>query len=131
MLPAKRGCDSIPAVDEVYARQRIQAEMREAFTSRSRGNEGRARVCARRAVGLALAATLGTAGRTNAYDLLRHAAESPGYAEAVRQAAGRLATRVTPEHRLPHAQDPLQDARLILNALGLSPAEEEADGSNG
>jgi len=103
---------------------RVQAEMRDAYASRARGNEGRARVCARRAVGMALAGHWSMGAGMNAYDLLLRAASSPGFAEGVREAAARLTVRVTEDHQLPHAEDPLGDARLILVALGYTIAPD-------
>lgn len=92
--------------------------MLQAIASRAMGNEGRARVGARRAAGFALALAFGGSDRLDAYDLLRRAADTPELSDAVRQAAARLAARVTPDHRLPHTEDPMQDARIILEALG-------------
>jgi hypothetical protein len=97
---------------------RLEAEMRRAVASRLAGNEGRARVCARRAAGFALAASLGGSGKTNAYRMLRQAESASGLSEAARQAAARLCTRVTESRSLPHPEDPLEDARLILEELG-------------
>jgi len=37
--------------------------------------------------------------------------------EDLRLAAARLTTRVTPTHELPHAEDPLEDAQAIVQAL--------------
>ncbi len=54
----------------------------------------------------------------NAYDLLLRAASWPGFTENVREAAARLTVRVAEDHQLPHAEDPLGDARVILVALG-------------
>jgi len=94
--------------------------MLEAAASRSRGNEGRARVCARRAVGIALALHWSVGPPANAYQLLMRAAADSGLPPEVRQAAQRLTRRVTEAHRLPHDEDPLDDARVILAALGHS-----------
>jgi hypothetical protein len=105
-------------MDAAEARARIAAEMRRAVASRAAGNEGRARVCARRAAGFGLALVWGSSERPNAYDLLRRAADDPSLTEAVRQASARLSVRVTQAHQLPHLEDPLADARLILGVLG-------------
>jgi hypothetical protein len=102
--------------------------MRQAIASRAAGNEGRARVCARRAAGLGLSMARGGSGRPNAYDLLRHAAVDQTLPESVRLAAVRLSVRVTQAHRLPHGEDPLADARLILEALGFGYGPQEDDG---
>ena len=100
------------------ARAKVEAEMDKAIASRAAGNEGRARVCARRAAGFALAARCGVSGKPNAYEVLRRAAGAPGLSDAARQAAGRLCVRVTEARRLPHLEDPLEDARLVIEELG-------------
>ncbi len=99
--------------------------MRQAVASRAAGNEGRARVCARRAAGFGLALAWGGPDRPNAYDLLRRAANDPSLTESVRQASARLSVRVTQAHQLPHLEDPLADARLILEALGYGFATQD------
>lgn len=91
--------------------------MLEAAASRSRGNEGRARVCARRAVGTALALRWSVGSQANAYQLLMRAAADSGLPPDVREAAQRLTRRVTEAHRLPHEEDPLDDARMLLAFL--------------
>jgi hypothetical protein len=102
-------------------RFRVAAELSDARASRSRGNEGRARVCARRAAGAAIRAAM--AGRasgpppSNAYTVLRWYASLADQPPELRAAAARLAARVTPEHVLPHREDPLEDARVIIAAL--------------
>lgn len=105
-------------MDAAQAQRRIAAEVRQAIASRAAGNEGRARVCARRAAGFGLSLARGGSNRPNAYELLREAADDQELPEPIRQAAARLSARVTPAHRLPHGEDPLADARLILEDLG-------------
>lgn len=99
--------------------------MLEAAACRSRGNEGRARVCARRAVGAALALRWSAGPQANAYQLLLRAAADNGLPPELRQAAQRLTRRVTEAHRLPHDEDPLDDARALLAFLR-PPAPGEA-----
>jgi hypothetical protein len=88
--------------------------MDEAAACRSRGNEGRARVCARRAVGAALALRWAAGPQASAYQLLQRAAADSGLPPELRQAAQRLTRRVNQAHRLPHDEDPLDDARSLL-----------------
>ena len=88
--------------------------MHEAEASRRRGNEGRARVCARRAAGAALARHWSAGPQANAFQLLQRAAADAGFPPALRQAAQRLTVRVTEAHTLPHDEDPLDDARALL-----------------
>ena len=116
-------------MDTAEGRARIAAEMGQAIASRAAGNEGRARVCARRAAGFGLSVARGRSSRPNVYDLLREAADDQALPVPIRQAASRLSVRVTQAHRLPHVEDPLADARLILEALGFGPqGEDRVDG---
>jgi len=100
------------------ARLRIEAELSYARAAREHGKEGRARVSARRAAGWAVAAFLTNQGGPpyrSAYDLLGWL-EQDGPAE-LRQPAARLRQQVTTDHRLPHPEDPLEDAELIIRTL--------------
>ncbi|HLC04947.1 MAG TPA: hypothetical protein VJK02_18080 [Anaerolineales bacterium] len=102
-------------------RGQVEAEMGAARLARAQGNEGRARVCARRAAGHAIRAyreAIGGKDRAHsAYGLLRWIASLPEIEEPLRACAERLAARVTPEHVLPHPQDPLGDATLLIEGL--------------
>jgi len=93
----------------------IEREREAMYRARAAGNEGRARVCARRAAGQALRLRYGAEGAPgNAYDWVvwaSHAAELP---KAVRALAQRLAARVLPGGRPAFDEDPLADAELIL-----------------
>jgi len=100
---------------------RIEAELEYARGERAQGNEGRARVCARRAAGWAVAAyrqqRLGVEPHPNAYQLLCWFQKFEDIPNDLRMAAARLTTRVTPTHELPHCEDPLEDAQAIVQAL--------------
>jgi hypothetical protein len=89
--------------------------------ARSSGNEGRARVCARRAAGHAIRGykeAIAVPDRDHsAYALLRWLAADPGFEPSVRSCAERLAARVTPDHVLPYPEDPLADAKFLIEAL--------------
>lgn len=97
----------------------ILAEIEEAEASRQRGNEGRARVSARRAAGKAIFAyrrvVLGKREPAlAAITLLRWLQQFNGSDDPMQEAAKRLIVHVNKDHELPHDQDPLQDARLII-----------------
>jgi hypothetical protein len=49
--------------------------------------------------------------------LLRWYRDLVGAPEPLRRAAGRLTTHVTHEHTLPHPEDPVEDARGLIEAL--------------
>jgi len=99
-------------------REKIEAELAKAEHARAGGREGLARVCARRAAGWAVRPYY--VGRTghpppaSALDLLRWFHADPSAPAELRLAAERLTVRVTEDFRLPHADDPLSDARRIV-----------------
>jgi hypothetical protein len=102
-------------------RTSIEAEFSDAHSSRADGNEGRARVCARRAAGLAIGQyyehCLEKPSPTSAYVLLQWFSERAEIPQDLRDAASRLIVRVTPEYKLPHFEDPLEDARFLVKAI--------------
>ena len=100
---------------------KIQNEFEQAETARARGNEGQARVCARRAAGIAIReynARRGQIIRTpSAYDLLQLLAEEPHLAPELKQAATYLTLRVNEEFKLPVDVDLLKEARKLCDRL--------------
>ncbi len=99
----------------------IRREFEDAEQARIEGNEGRARVCARRAAGWAVSFTRSLNEEreieANAYEMLQWLAQQADTAEPIRAAAARLTTRVSLDHTLPFPEDPLEDARTIVEAL--------------
>src|SRR5215207_4475158 len=83
----------------------IQGEIERAEAARARGNEGQARVCARRAAGIAAREYLTRHGekiRTpSTYDLLKILAEKQSLSPELRQSAHYLTLRVNDEFKLP------------------------------
>lgn len=110
---------------EQEAWKKTSVELQRAEKARAAGNEGRARVCARRAAGWAidfhLVERLGMPHNQDALKLLQNFQDHPEMPGELRAAARRLTTRVTPDYRLPHHQDPLEDARTIIAGLLNSP----------
>ena len=102
-------------------REALNLEFENALGSRREGNEGRARVCARRATGLAIRVHYEEKGEsiptTNALEILHWFAEQPQFSDELRSAATRLTVHVTPAHNLPHPEDPLADAKLLIHAM--------------
>ncbi len=100
----------------------IQSEFEKAEQARARGNEGQARVCARRAAGVAAREYLtrrGAPPRTSsAYDVLRLLADDPSVPTNVKEAALRLTLRVDEEFQLPPGVDLLAEARELCKVLG-------------
>jgi len=99
----------------------IQKEFERAEAARARGNEGQARVCARRAAGIAAREYFTRRGekvRTpSAYDLLSLLAEDPSLSDQVRQSARYLTLRVNEEFKLPVSVDLVAIARTLCDEL--------------
>jgi hypothetical protein len=107
----------VVASNPVDPRARIEAELAYARVARVHGKEGRARVCARRAAGWAIAAYYPNSGRRGAYLFLRWLGSNIEVSKDLRSAAGRLTEQVTEDHELPHSEDPLKDAEIIVVGL--------------
>ncbi len=101
--------------------QEIHAELEAAEQARLRGNEGKARVCARRAAGIAVREYLRRRGErprtSSAYDLLRQVAEQPALPTNLKQSALRLTLRVDEDFSLPPGMDLIAEARAFCTAL--------------
>jgi len=99
----------------------IQKEFERAEGARARGNEGQARVCARRAAGIAAREYFMRRGeiiRTpSAYDLLTMLAEDPSLSDQMRQSASYLTLRVNEEFKLPVNVDLVAVARKLCDEL--------------
>ncbi|MGD8812892.1 MAG: hypothetical protein PVI78_00295 [Anaerolineales bacterium] len=97
----------------------VMQEMAFARRARADGNEGRARVCARRAAGWALSVyyerRTGTKASSSALSLLHWLQNEEALSEEIRKAAQRLTTRVTANFKLPFEDDPLADAQRIID----------------
>ena len=99
----------------------VQVELKRAEEARARGNEGQARVCARRAAGIAIREYLGRQGirprSASAYDLLNQLKEEPRLPPDLKRIAGHLTLRVTEEFRLPVDVDLVAEARRFCAQL--------------
>lgn len=97
------------------------AELDRAEQARHSGNEGMARVCARRAAGAAVSAYLRGIGipspGKSAYDHLRYLASLPETDVLVRELANHFIIHITPEHELPVQADLIADARRLAEIL--------------
>ncbi len=102
-------------------RAEYDSELARAEAARAEGNEGMARVCARRAAGVAVRAFfrqqgIGPGGGSILQDLKR-LVQHPQTPEAVRGVASHFLLRITPDHRLPGDADLIADVRLLAAAL--------------
>ncbi len=99
----------------------IEKEFSRAEQARARGNEGQARVCARRAAGIAARAYFTRRGEKvhtpSAYDLLQRLADDPTVSEQMRQSANYLTLRVNEEFKLPLNTDLIIVARELCVEL--------------
>ncbi len=99
----------------------IKAEFEKASQARLRGNEGQARVCARRAAGIAVREYLTRQGirptSASAYDLLNLLKEDPRLPPDLQRIADHLTLRVTEEFKLPVDVDLVAEAKQFCDDL--------------
>ena len=99
----------------------IEQELAAAAAAWKDANEGKARVCARRAVALAVEAWLARfpvpPWRGDAMEHLRRLQQDVSLPDPIRQAAERLSTTVTKRDSAPFTTDPIGDARVIIEYL--------------
>jgi hypothetical protein len=99
----------------------IEAEFEKAVQARARGSEGQARVCARRAAGIAIREYLTRHGApppsVSAYDLLNLIKEDPRLSPDLKLIADHLTLRVTEEFKLPVNADLIAEARKFCKEL--------------
>lgn len=102
-------------------REEIQAEIERAEAARERGNEGQARVCARRAAGIAAREYLARQGeivRTpSAYDLLNLLKDDPHLPPDLKQIAEHLTLRVNEEFKLPVNVDLIAESKKFCEEI--------------
>lgn len=103
------------------ARAEIDSELQKAELARARGNEGQARVCARRAAGIAIREYLTQKGirppSVSAIDLLELLRDDPLLSPDLKLIADHLTLRVTEEFKLPVDVDLVAEARTLCDAL--------------
>lgn len=99
----------------------IKQELAMARRSRREGNEGRARVCARRAAGFAVQHYLREEGlhpgEDHAYQVLFLYREQPNLSTEVIQALRWLTTRVDHDHQLPEGVDLVREAEVVITSV--------------
>jgi hypothetical protein len=108
-------------MEDVNSRVLINAEFKRAEQARARGNEGQARVCARRAAGIAAREYFARRGQAihtpSAYDLLTLLIEDPSLSDDMRQIAAHLTLRVDEEFKLPVDVDLITEAKKMCKEL--------------
>jgi len=102
-------------------RDQLASEFEHAERARAEGNEGRARVCARRAAGIAIREYFLRRGipfsGTSAYDLLGRLIESPEIRPDLKKNCIHLTLRVSEDFRLPVKVDLIEESRQLCGAL--------------
>lgn len=99
---------------------RVLAELSRAEDSRSQGNEGMARVCARRAAGIILGEYFSRNRETapnSAYARLQYIQAKTKNNSKLYAVLGHFLIRITPEHQLPVEADLIADARWLADEL--------------
>jgi len=100
--------------------EKIELELAAAETARQQGLEGRARVCARRAAGLAITSYLkkqGIAVPADAYKCIALFSTQPGISDLLRQIASHLTMRVNESYQLPPEIDLIAEARQLVKEI--------------
>ena len=99
----------------------FDSEIALGYAARWEGNEGRARVCARRALALALADYLGRRGErpegSDAVALIQLSRTRPDMPAGVQEKLAHFLVRVEPGGRFPIDADLLEEARWICAEL--------------
>ncbi len=99
----------------------LQIEFDRAAQARAKNNEGQARVCARRAAGIAIRDFLTRHGThipsISAYDVLNLIKGEPLLPPDLKLIADHLTLRVTEEFKLPVEADLVAEARLLCDWL--------------
>ena len=102
-------------------KSQLDHEFKQAEQARKNKNEGQARVCARRAAGIAIREYLNHKGirpsSTSSYDLLNLIKDNPLLSLDLRLFAEHLTLRVTEEFKLPVNVDLVEEARKLCNEL--------------
>ena len=107
--------------DTLSWEHRFQSELHQAESARAAGNEGKARVCARRAAGIIIGEFFQRRGGLqpgpSAYDRLKFLRQEPEISPEIRAVAGHFLIRITPEHELPVEVDLIAKARWLKTEL--------------
>jgi hypothetical protein len=102
---------------------RFQSEVRQAEMARAIGNEGKARVCARRAAGIAIGEYFRhrdiSPPVSGAYNILKYFQSNPDVPDEARSIAGHFLEQVDTNFTLPVDVDLIQDSRWLVQNLVL------------
>ena len=108
-------------MDSISWRNFTVQELELAQTARNNGNEGRARVCARRAAGHVIGEYLFRnkidLGTGSALERLRYIYSAENTDPEARETASHFLVHTTPEHKLPIEADLIADVDLLAKQL--------------
>lgn len=101
--------------------EKLNKEFEQAEKARANSNEGQARVCARRAAGIAIREYLNRQGiqpqSSSAVDLLNLIKEDPRLSPDLKLIVDHLTLRVTEDFKLPVDVDLVAEARILSEEL--------------
>lgn len=104
-------------------RIQIEAELANGEAARKNGNEGMARVCARRAAGILIREYLAEKHvqipNSSAHDLIIFLRDTPEISEDIQKILDHLIARVDSEHNLPESIDLIKETRWLVQHLKL------------
>lgn len=104
-----------------YYLEQIDKELAGARTALKAGNDGKARVCVRRAVGQAIAWFLSKNPKqgwgVDAMTQLNSLKLDPDFPSDVRDAAVRLTTKISDQFTYPFSTNPLSDGTVIIDFI--------------
>jgi hypothetical protein len=99
----------------------FDSELQKAESARAYGNEGRARVCARRAAGIVIREYMAKQGLAptgpSAYDLLRDLQRIQGLSPKLYEVSEHFLAHVTTDWQLPFQADLIDEARWLAVEL--------------
>lgn len=108
-------------MDEVNLRNQIERELSAGLLAREQGLEGKARVCARRAAGVALRHHFSRRqpqlAAFSVVDMILAYQESADLPANIREICTHLLTRVDPDYNLPVPVDLLAEARILIDHI--------------
>lgn len=101
--------------------KQFDAEIKMARSAREKGNDGMARVCARRAAGIVVGAYLNSEGFAlpgpSAVERLKYLASLPTCTQEMQLIINHMLIKVTPEYKLPIEADLIADAQRLRQLL--------------
>jgi hypothetical protein len=109
--------------DKAHHLEQIQKELATAREAIQSGNDGKARVCSRRAAGQAISWFMTEHPRADwgqdALSQLTHLRDDESFPREIRDAAIRLTTKISDRFTYPFTSEPVEDARCIIDHIEL------------